>query len=455
MPSCNLAESVHNKWLQQLSKRGNDLYIVAVDDMVRAFMQVVAYYQFLKGEKPGTGPGKEELRLRAAQHTAQHSGNSKVLHDALANMRGADVFCTRDPHLEGEEVFVSLKRKADLPPGSEFDSYRPDKISVSRPKHKALQLNPQIVALTAEDPLSESECRPREGTPPLPKSPLTHSPAKHVKSVQETVCDERQWHIARLPKTSAKACFAQQAITKKKCVAKIVQDNRSTAAPTYTRLMDNYKKARAEKMQFFFCNDDINRCVNSTRRKWILSKPIVPNVWPIKMGTNLTRKEILALENTGFNLMERVQLSPRKLFGEGSSMNLGNYPPPSSPSDHPTKRYGKNIRRNTTAPTTKHHNNCASALSIVGEICSILMVPPPSLGCIVTLESRNISKASRYLLTIGQFPSCDCPSFKDMSQKSLGKRGAWTYCKHLYYIFINVCGLDPEVNIFMHAPSFS
>jgi hypothetical protein len=43
MPSCNLAESVHNKWLQQSGKGGNDLFVAAEDDMTRAFMQVSHY----------------------------------------------------------------------------------------------------------------------------------------------------------------------------------------------------------------------------------------------------------------------------------------------------------------------------------------------------------------------------------------------------------------------------
>jgi len=66
MPSCNLAKTVHNKWLQQSGNRGNDLYTATVDDFVRAFMQMVRYYQYLKDNGGGTGPGKEELRLRIA-----------------------------------------------------------------------------------------------------------------------------------------------------------------------------------------------------------------------------------------------------------------------------------------------------------------------------------------------------------------------------------------------------
>ena len=67
MPSCNFAKTVHNKWLQQFGNCGNDLYVATIDDFVRAFMQVVTYYQYLIGDRAGTGPGKEELLLRVAQ----------------------------------------------------------------------------------------------------------------------------------------------------------------------------------------------------------------------------------------------------------------------------------------------------------------------------------------------------------------------------------------------------
>ena len=53
-------------------------------------------------------------------------------------------------------------------------------------------------------------------------------------AVHETACKETEWHFVRLPKTSTKAYIAQQAITKKKYEAKIVQGNKSTIAPTYT-----------------------------------------------------------------------------------------------------------------------------------------------------------------------------------------------------------------------------
>jgi hypothetical protein len=53
------------------------LYVATVDDFIQALMQVVRYYQYLKGDRTGTGLGKEELQLRVAQRTAKRLGTPK------------------------------------------------------------------------------------------------------------------------------------------------------------------------------------------------------------------------------------------------------------------------------------------------------------------------------------------------------------------------------------------
>lgn len=65
---------------------------------------------------------------------------------------------------------------------------------------------------------------------------------QHMTAVQESACNENQWHNARLLKTSVKTFFAQHDITKKKFTARIIQEGKSTAAPTYTGLIDNYMR---------------------------------------------------------------------------------------------------------------------------------------------------------------------------------------------------------------------
>ena len=121
-----------------------------------------------------------------------------------------------------------------------------------------------------------------------------------------------------------------------KCTARIVRNNVATAAPTYTGLMVNYKKNRNDVMQFFFCNDDIERCVKGTKRKWIISVPEIPTTWLVKRGTNPSKQEILTFEAAGFQLPQRQAISPRRLFGEHSGMHLlTSYPVPDDADDHP------------------------------------------------------------------------------------------------------------------------
>jgi hypothetical protein len=143
-------------------------------------------------------------------------------------------------------------------------------------------------------------------------------------------------------------------VTKKKCEAKIVQGNKPTAAPTYTSIMQNAHKKRLEVMEFFFCNDDIECYVKGTKRKWVHSRPDIPSIWPVKIGTNLSKKEILDFESAGFQLPQCAVISPRRLFGtEELPFNLASFPTLASTNDCPKTRSGKSIRRNNNAPTTK------------------------------------------------------------------------------------------------------
>jgi hypothetical protein len=129
MPSYNLLETVHNRWLQQSGNRGNDLFAATCDDKIRTVMQMTNYRAYLKGKSSGTGPSKQELKLRAARR----SGDSKKIAEAFSQLPGVEVATTRIPHLEGEEIFGSTKRKLDLLLGDDGDSHRLDKVNFSQP----------------------------------------------------------------------------------------------------------------------------------------------------------------------------------------------------------------------------------------------------------------------------------------------------------------------------------
>jgi hypothetical protein len=235
--------------------------------------------------------------LRVVQRSALQSGNPKALNVATMKMHETEEFCTQEQHFEGEEVFGSQKHKADISLDSEHESHRPNRINFSHPRVRTRS----TVVAGASCSLGDIPEEPSIDLQDHP-IPIINIKTTHVTAIHETAYKETEWHIARLPKTSTKACFAQQAITKKNCKAKIVQGNTAAAASTYTGIMKHHQKKTDKVMEFFFCNDDIEWCVKGTKRRWVKSKPDVPNVWPVKIGTNLSRKEILDLEHVGFQL---------------------------------------------------------------------------------------------------------------------------------------------------------
>ena len=86
-----------------------------------------------------------------------------------------------------------------------------------------------------------------------PPSPCTivGVQVKHVTSVEEYDYDARQWHIARLFKTSKKKCFAKQARIGRTCSEMIICLGKSTPAPTYTRLLHTCCQLKDKVMEFF------------------------------------------------------------------------------------------------------------------------------------------------------------------------------------------------------------
>jgi hypothetical protein len=325
--------------------------------------------------------------------------------------------------MAGEEVFGSQKRKANIPLGFEGESHWPDKVNFSHlriatrsssAKHVSCNLHDVMEELSPE--LQEDQPFNNRGTAGDVGRP------GHVTFIHEIACKEMEWHIPRLPKTSAKAWFAQQAITKKKYEARIVQGKKPTAAPT----------KMLEVMELFFYNDDIERCIKGTRRKWGQLRPDIPSIWPMKIGTNLSTKEIFDLESAGFQLPQHAVISLRRLFGmEELPINLTSFLTPASTNDCPKTRSGKSIRMNNNAPYTKQANSCASSLTLKGQIHKVTMIPHPGYACIVTLDSRTPPKVQQYLITIGTFPECSCEYFKDMATKPLGNSKAslfYLYC---------------------------
>jgi hypothetical protein len=90
-------------------------------------------------------------------------------------------------------------------------------------------------------------------------------------------------------------------ITRTMCNAKVGSSKHDTPAPTYKGFNKQFRSTNNVEYEFWFCPDDIKRCVSDTKKKYVLDWPTVPNTWLVKKCVNLSREEVLALETPNFN----------------------------------------------------------------------------------------------------------------------------------------------------------
>ena len=86
--------------------------------------------------------------------------------------------------------------------------------------------------------------------------------------------------------------------------------------------------------------------------------PDVPDIWLVLIGTNLTRQEVLAFEEKGFQLQQRQDVSPIRLFGDSSivASSMAELPTPAQADQYPTLRFGKKIQRSNKGPSRRAHD---------------------------------------------------------------------------------------------------
>ena len=123
----------------------------------------------------------------------------------------------------------------------------------------------------------------------------------HTTNMLELECQESQWHISRLPYPLKKKCHASHANTKHTCKAKVGKCKHGIPMPIYRGLKKKVCSSNHMPWDFWICTNDINLCVKG-RKKWVLDWPNLHTIWPVKVGTNLTQKEVFVLASNSFQL---------------------------------------------------------------------------------------------------------------------------------------------------------
>ena len=241
IPTCNLSKTIHNKWLQASCNKMIDVYHAIVDDFARATLQSLFYFNYLRGGPSGTGPSKFELELRLASR----KGNSKRVVKLLDKVAVEAGLNTRVPHLKGETIFGTTKRKLDLPPEDDSDSHRHDRVNYAVPKvdegisfsqawrfiQPGRKVGESVSVVRSSSPLLQSKVSTRSMTG-IRRTPNGVPVTSFRNPVFESPCfNATQFRIERIASESLEMCRGLYG--GKRCNARIAKYQRAVAASTF------------------------------------------------------------------------------------------------------------------------------------------------------------------------------------------------------------------------------
>ena len=218
-----------------------DLYDATLDDYCRAALQSTQYQNYLKGRLGGSGPDRMVLKLR----TASRSGNSKKVAQILVQLSTETKMNSRIPHLEGESIFGTAKRKLDLPPGDESDSHRHDRVNFTLPKLGRGMSPSQSRSLRSPSPIA--------GMPPshvassIDKQPPSQVPLTilGLPIVESSCINPMGWRIERISGSATDLCKGYT-VDGKRCNARMAKYKKATPAPTFTGIQKVFRSRSTE-----------------------------------------------------------------------------------------------------------------------------------------------------------------------------------------------------------------
>ena len=172
-----------------------------------------------------------------------------MLTNVMKSFKGAKYLNTRDCPLEGSLLFGSTKWKLNLPPNTNCNSHRLNKMYYSIPHP-----NTRAKRACVEESLNSVE-----------------HVVVHTTYVLETAYLVFQLHIARLPPSFAKRCWGMQVNICTLCNAKVGIDKHEKPIPTYKGLKEGVTLHQQREYELWLCLDGIKCCVRGNKIKYIVS----------------------------------------------------------------------------------------------------------------------------------------------------------------------------------------
>lgn len=146
-------------------------------------------------------------------------------------------------------------------------------------------------------------------------------------------------------------------------------------------------------------------------------------IWAIKVGTNPTQEEVLAVEDIGSQLQQREALSQYRRLGTMPNLLISRpcRHVPINSNVHLTTQFLKVVHHNMTTLLLERINIWNNVLHMNGYyVEGVIAISYNGFRCIIIVVS-NENKT--YIVSIAYNPHRTCHNFAKMSSMAMGKRG--------------------------------
>ena len=189
----------------------------------------------------------------------------------------------------------------------------------------------------------------------------------------------------------------------------------------------------------------------------IVHYPEIPEMWLMKVGTNLTQIKVEGLESASFKIDDGEETldNMHQCFLVQGGLCQEQLGPWILRNIRPIVREEQSFRF-VPQPSSKHFARMDWTKIIECTIVKYLKVPLPGYGIAYTVPTPgSIAKQQPYEVTIGDFQACTCIDFISMKASALGNgKKKWIYCKYLYFILQQFLGRTID-DKFVHCPAWT
>lgn len=473
------AESVHaamRKWSSQ-AKIG--LVESCVQDAARAASQVGAFVNFNLHGRKGRGPSLFELRLRDASAVGNVESFFPKLNTVLTQPEMRE-YSSANP-LDGDVETVQMKRGA-VKAGRDVvveDSHRPDIVLVTRPTKRKFRglanRDPKLKSVDAtvvdlsSDGSAESDVviveTPRRATrSSQPTVDQNHTPERSsqpsnpepvCRRVQETDVGPGMFFLARIS-TSGKSPGCRGAFRGKErgVCARFIREVglKQTGLGVVGICWLGRSKFNSPEVPYpyWFCPN--NQCCQKSSMPFVTGVlPHLPSKLPVARGTNISREEVVFLQENGINVHFDDDGFNEVVSATDIILDLNTFLErldPTRPDERLTRRNGSCRRRRGAA--TKEGLARVRSAKTEAMVCTSVrrIVRGNGTGLRLIVNNTSRGRTSMHCVQICVFPTCSCKDF--MYRESMAR----TYfpCKHLYWCFANICKRDIDIDQCVNQP---